>query len=1701
MNVLINNYITTLNNVGRGFCSYSAGIFIQSSLLIILLLLIDLLIRKRVRASLRYWIWMLVFVKLILPPTLCLPTGIGYWCGDYLSSDSVLKQISTISKKESAEIPAKKDFSELVSVPLIQEPTEFADITKSQDYVKSAKAPEVFPPPTDIEPASPIFKESPAMNPVTWQAIVFLIWLVGLLVISVLLIQRVLFVRGLVAQSKPSDEGLTEIMNQCRGSLGIRLNIKLRLSGNISSPAVCGLINPAILMPPNLIKKLSPDRLKAVLIHELAHIKRGDLWINLVQTILQIIYFYNPFVWLANAVVRRIREQAVDEMVLVALGAEAKSYSNTLIDVAEMAFVKTSLSLRLIGVVESKKALHQRIKLILNRPLPKKAKLGIIGLLVVIIIGAILLPMAKSMSGPPDLVIKGVVKDAQTNEPIVGARVFDDKYGPEPDWEQIRPNQRSKWGAITNKAGQYSFLTWPEHHSIKVEAPGYKTQSRNLYKGHFVIRKKDEEIFDFALEQVKKTVNDGLQIDYDHAGLTQITVENGKLKYVWHTSKKDLIALRQDLSSYDRHEFSKELTPTDLSRFEKWIDETGLFSLHDSFAIKDNETYGSAFETSLKVISGNKRYEANWTGDSKLTKEVIKAQSQLILICDNLRISNSQFVATLPNGVTVELIGICEHPSQGKQWWRPDGSFIGVDRFRNYDFGDAIIAENNQFLRIFALRFNDDVLQDMRLSWDLNNSRGSRYQPDYIDKEAMKLRAIQVIEAVFAEDIQSTNLKVGIATGQWKTVAAGAPGDRGAYTNENITDRDVIYHEARQENGYVHMSATHLLGKNYDCRIIARGKDGKLYEPRKYSNHGDEMRECKSEFDIPLEQVKFFHLQARQYEWCEFKNVSLQPALVHNDLSNPPIPQLCDLDRSFIKGIRQLGFLAKHPRTSWQISSSDKKHDPKWYFRVNGKDYPLHVTGQFASTRHELSEGFCFPYLIKGQQKSLEGWKKPWPDGDYTLSVVVKNVVWLNPEKQRRYFKELSTEPIEFKIKDGDYFSKTGQRLPEEVSKSQNVSIRTSVETNVQADAELNWTIEDYGQTKLLSDKEKLEVDNWVSIFASVKNKGRYFLPDRGLTLKDLIKAAGYDKDKLAKAYVELIRRTRQGNITARSIYSRNLKTLLSGQESDIVLRPHDSVGGGYVMPSPNAQEFWGQYSFGDVVELTVNDDNAKVNFFADLDAGRLITPPDTLNNNDENAVLRWIKDNGIDVMGETAESVNGLIGFNMYAARVDNYFWDASHREFTDRLLVRIDDPVLLSVEDRFPVTYLIKTSKYKLGILQILGFSENPEGIKIRYKLLNKKTASKPDTQLDKVSVVGDWQYIGHAIPPDFNDVMELTEHIELGSIGHDAEGKTFITYIRDGQEAKNRQYRFVLFTKNGRILEPDGHLVMDEGKRLKEKFTFDEPFVTWRLKGFKFQARPLPPSGIDKISSQLKKGIPQDIKSGRPLPSEIAPPGRYAVELDGVDDYLLVPDSPSLRLEPPFTIEMWIKTKLPPDASEYRGGWALISKGFTVGTPRAYLTGFGIKLDRFQNEPSNLHIDFCKSNHSGIYSSTYSGYPLTNGVSEWIYIHHVFEGKYYKSTPGHPLVMGKFLIPTENPFKGLLGEVRLWNGYRTRRELSEYKNVALTGTEPGLTACWTFEQTEGQFAYDISPNGNHARLGKSEAPDNADPKWIDLQGTSTE
>jgi beta-lactamase regulating signal transducer with metallopeptidase domain len=384
---MIGTCISILNDVGSDFCRYALAMLVQSSILIVLLLGVDWFLRRRARAVVRYWLWMLVFIKLILPPTLYLPTGVGCWFGDYLSADSAVMTAPDRTSNDTAGYALTGAASPAPLTALV----ESAEPLVSHRPVR----------PADTTALAGAAIETATLPALTWQALLFLGWLGGVLVLAGFVIRRVLIIRGYVVRGEPAQGRLTEILNECRDRLSIRRTVELRITQQDISPAAYGLFRPKVLLSASAISRLPRDRLRTILIHELAHIKRGDLLMNVTQSALQVIYFYNPLVWLANAIVRQVREQAVDEMVLVSLGNEPADYSSTLVDIAELALPHPSAGLQLIGVVESRKALAQRVKHIMTRPIPKTARLGIIGLAAVAVLAAVLLPMARAKEPAP----------------------------------------------------------------------------------------------------------------------------------------------------------------------------------------------------------------------------------------------------------------------------------------------------------------------------------------------------------------------------------------------------------------------------------------------------------------------------------------------------------------------------------------------------------------------------------------------------------------------------------------------------------------------------------------------------------------------------------------------------------------------------------------------------------------------------------------------------------------------------------------------------------------------------------------------------------------------------------------------------------------------------------------------------------------------------------------------------------------------------------------------------------------------------------------------------------------------------------------------------------------------------------------------------------------------------------------------------
>ena len=159
---------------------------------------------------------------------------------------------------------------------------------------------------------------------------------------------------------------------------------------------MCGLFRPVILLPRSLAERLPPAQLRAVLLHELLHLRRGDVWVNCAQALLQIAYWWHPLLWLANARIRRVREEAVDDAVMLALNEDAEAYAPTLLEVAKLALHRPLASLGLVGILESRNALRQRIERLVDFRPPRKAGLTLGSALAVLAFAAVAVPMGQA---------------------------------------------------------------------------------------------------------------------------------------------------------------------------------------------------------------------------------------------------------------------------------------------------------------------------------------------------------------------------------------------------------------------------------------------------------------------------------------------------------------------------------------------------------------------------------------------------------------------------------------------------------------------------------------------------------------------------------------------------------------------------------------------------------------------------------------------------------------------------------------------------------------------------------------------------------------------------------------------------------------------------------------------------------------------------------------------------------------------------------------------------------------------------------------------------------------------------------------------------------------------------------------------------------------------------------------------------------
>ena len=143
--------------------------------------------------------------------------------------------------------------------------------------------------------------------------------------------------RRLLREAASAPEPLHALVGELAGQLGLRRVPTAVTTDADCSFFACGAWRPVLVLPKNLLATLDGDRLRQVLLHELAHVKRLDLILGWPVEIVARLYFFHPLVhWLAYRI-RLERELACDQVAMAASGRSPSDYVQTLIHVVTQA--------------------------------------------------------------------------------------------------------------------------------------------------------------------------------------------------------------------------------------------------------------------------------------------------------------------------------------------------------------------------------------------------------------------------------------------------------------------------------------------------------------------------------------------------------------------------------------------------------------------------------------------------------------------------------------------------------------------------------------------------------------------------------------------------------------------------------------------------------------------------------------------------------------------------------------------------------------------------------------------------------------------------------------------------------------------------------------------------------------------------------------------------------------------------------------------------------------------------------------------------------------------------------------------------------------------------------------------------------------------------------------------------------------------
>jgi len=351
-----------LNSISRVILASLANTTLQMTLLISLIALIIWLFRIR-SSTTRYSFWLFAMFGII-----ALPLITSFIPQIEISLPHRPETRRHISGEPELLKPESQDSngSDEVKAPVSSATTE--SITANDASMTDA----------------PVNKK-PNTSPINPISVVFIIWAVGAFVTLYIVLDAYIRLKKLKTRAADvKEQNALKMLDRLKQELKIGRSVALRTCPEIHSPISFGAFSHTIIPPYGLVD--DKDVLEMVLAHELAHIKRWDYLVNLLQNVLKVFFFFHPLFYLTSRQLAREREHICDDWV-IQVSKQRSRYAKCILGLLERVSYRPVRALVITGIAQRKRDIPGRIDMITDRTRNISTRCSGQALIMILIIG------------------------------------------------------------------------------------------------------------------------------------------------------------------------------------------------------------------------------------------------------------------------------------------------------------------------------------------------------------------------------------------------------------------------------------------------------------------------------------------------------------------------------------------------------------------------------------------------------------------------------------------------------------------------------------------------------------------------------------------------------------------------------------------------------------------------------------------------------------------------------------------------------------------------------------------------------------------------------------------------------------------------------------------------------------------------------------------------------------------------------------------------------------------------------------------------------------------------------------------------------------------------------------------------------------------------------------------------------------------